>query len=195
MKKIIKGNPKMLVGLTYGILIIIIGIVLMAYPAFGLIDPIYFISIVFYGVSFVSIITYFINRKENDYELLLISLANVLVASFLFLFQNGKVSFILGTGLLIYTLLNTIIKGYYVIKYKKENKYIWFIKSISCILVLFVGVLSIINLYCEMSVLTMMIGYYFVIYGIILLLEPMFEILVQSGYLKKIMKELSGSKE
>ena len=57
----------------------------------------------------------------------------------MFLFQTGNTSLILGTGILLYTLMNFFIKGYYSYKYKKEHKYMSIIKLMQTILIVFMG--------------------------------------------------------
>ena len=64
--------------------------------------------------------TYFVERKEGDYELLFNALISVIAGTFMFTNTTRTSSFILGTGLLIFTLLMLINKGYLI--YKQKNK-------------------------------------------------------------------------
>lgn len=190
MKKIIKKNPLIL---TKGILCIITtltGILLMSYPALGMLDPVFFISMIFYLLAFFSVTAYFIKRVKDDYELLLISFSNILIGTFMFLMQDMRASLVLGAGILFYTLLNLVIKGYYLYKFKKEKDYNWSVKLIESSIIILIGILTIFNLINEISVFTLMFGYYFITYGIINMIEPVFTYLIESGSLKELLKEI-----
>lgn len=189
MKKIIKENPIILIKAILYLIIFMIGVLLMSYPALGMIKPVYYVSMTFYAVSFFTILAYFIKRDKNNYELLLISLNNILIATFMFVFQSEISNLVLGTSMVVYTLFNISIKGIYVNKYKNENNYIWSTKLIELVLLVLVGMLTAINLYSEMSVITLMFGYYFITYGIINLMEPIYSYLIKSGYFKEIFKK------
>lgn len=190
MKKIFKEMPFVLIKVILYLLIIIFGMLLMSYPALGMIKPVYFISMTFYAISFFTIFAYFIKRNKDNYELLLISLNNIIIATFMFVFQNETSKIVLGTSIIVYTLFNISIKGLYAYRYKNENNYIWTTKLIELVLLVLIGSLTAINLYSEMSVITLMFGYYFITYGIINLLEPIYNYLIESGYLKEIIKKI-----
>lgn len=189
MKKTIKKNPLILIkGILY-LTIVIIGMLLMSYPALGMIKPVYFVSMTFYAVSFFTILAYFIKRNKNNYELLLISLNNILIATFMFVFQSEISNIVLGTSMIVYTLFNISIKGLYSYRYKSENNYMWSTKLIELVLLVLIGLLTAINLYSEMSVITLMFGYYFITYGIINLMEPVYCYLIESGYFKELLNK------
>ena len=85
----------------------------MTFPALGMVEPIYFISIIFFIFSFLNIAAYFMAKKNIDYELLFMALLNLLIGTFLFIMQYEEESFILGTFVLAYTIGTLLIKGYY----------------------------------------------------------------------------------
>lgn len=190
MKKIIKKNPLILTKGILCIITILTGILLMSYPALGMLDPVFFISMIFYLLAFFSVTAYFIKRVKDDYELLLISFSNILIGTFMFLMQDMRASLVLGAGILFYTLLNLVIKGYYLYKFKKEKDYNWSVKLIESSIIILIGILTIFNLINEISVFTLMFGYYFITYGIINMIEPVFTYLIESGSLKELLKEI-----
>ncbi len=190
MKKIIKKNPLILTKGILCIITILTGILLMSYPALGMLDPVFFISMIFYLLAFFSVTAYFIKRVKDDYELLLISFSNILIGTFMFLMQDIRASLVLGAGILFYTLLNLVIKGYYLYKFKKEKDYNWSVKLIESSIIILIGILTIFNLINEISVFTLMFGYYFITYGIINMIEPVFTYLIESGSLKELLKEI-----
>ena len=171
-------------------LLIIMGIIIMSFPAFGLINPIFYLGALFYIYAFFTVIAYFTSRKEKDYELLFNSLINIIVASFLIAVPNENVPFMLGTAMLIYTLLIIVNRGLIVYKYKTNDNYLWIIKFIITFLIAFLGILTIINLYNELSVQTLIIGYYFVTLGIMLITEPLFILFISPKKFNKIVAKI-----
>ena len=171
-------------------LLIIMGIIIMSFPAFGLINPIFYLGALFYIYAFFTVIAYFTSRKEKDYELLFNSLINIIVASFLIAVPNENVPFMLGTAMLIYTLLIIVNRGLIVYKYKTNDNYLWIIKFIITFLIAFLGILTIINLYNELSVQTLIIGYYFVTLGIMLITEPLFKLFISPKKFNKIVAKI-----
>lgn len=171
-------------------ILIIIGIIIMSFPAFGLINPILYLGALFYIYAFFTIIAYFLSRKEKDYELLFNSLINIIVASFLIAVPNENVPFMLGTSMLIYTLLILVNRGFIVYKYKINKNYLWVIKFIITFLVIFLGILTIINLYNELSVQTLIIGYYFITLGVMLITEPLFKLFISPKKFNKIVSKI-----
>lgn len=193
-KKLSKVNPEILVNIVLNLITMLIGIILMSYPAFGLLNPLYYISLVFYIFSFFTVIAYFLQRKNENYELLFLSLINILTATFMYLYQNKTAAFMFGTSLLIFVLLNILNKGIYSLKFKSEKNYKWFFKLLEVTLIGVVGIFTIVNLYNEVSVITMMFGYFFVTYGIINMIEPLFELGIETKYFKKLLNEITKEK-
>lgn len=189
MKKIIKNNPEILISIVLNILYIITGSILMTFPALGMVEPIYFISIIFFIFSFLNIAAYFMAKKNIDYELLFMALLNLLIGTFLFIMQYEEESFILGTFVLAYTIGTLLIKGYYTEILKRKNNNMWKVKFVTLFLLGLIGLLTSINLYNEMSVYTIMFAYYFITFGIINLFEPISKYLTQSGYIKIIKRK------
>ena len=192
-----KEKTKNIIEAALYFVLIIMGIIIMSFPAFGLIDPIFYLATLFYIYSFFIVIAYFTTREEKEYELLFNSLISIIVASFLMSAGSTNIPFMLGTSILIYTLLIVVNRGYIVYKLKMKNNYLWIIKFIITFLVAFLGILTIINLYNELSVQTLIIGYYFVTLGIILITEPIFKIFISPATFNKIVKKIieDGEKE
>ena len=175
---------------TLYFILIIIGIIIMSFPTFGLINPILYLGALFYIYAFFTITAYFLSRKEKDYELLFNSLINIIVASFLVAVPNENMPLMLGTSMLIYTLLILVNRGFIVYKYKINKNYLWVIKFIITFLIMFLGILTIINLYNELSVQTLIIGYYFVTLGIMLITEPLFKLFISPKKFNKIVSKI-----
>lgn len=172
MKKL-KNEKSLFVTLLLYLIITLIGTIVMSFPAFGYLNPVSYASILFYIFAFFNVIGYFMCREERkNYELLYFCLINILGASALFISDYTASSSSLGTGFLIYTILITINRLYYAFELKKQNNTLWILRVMTAVLILFLGILTIQNFYRNIVTLqTLMIGYYFISFGIVSLLE------------------------
>ena len=96
------------------------------------------------------------------------SLISIVTGTFLFLLDNGSATAVLGTGYFIFSLLTILNRTYFTIELKKDNNELWLLRAISIILLAFLSILTIQNFYRFISqVQTVMIGYYFISYGLV----------------------------
>ena len=200
MKKALKNLDLTLISqLILSILVLVIGIVVMIFKSFGLLDLNLYISILFYIYAFFSTIFYFVKRKEGDYELLILSLINIITATFMFVFKEDNTPMILGAAMTIYTVLLILNRGYKVLTLQRMNNFMWVIKFIITFLIAFLGMLTSFNLFNEVTVQTLMFGYYFVTLGFMLTAENLIEMFVTDGafrkMLSKVLKEESKLEE
>lgn len=191
MKKILKNSDLSLITqVTLSLLIMIMGIIIMIFKSFGLVEIILYISILFYVLAFLSILAYFIKRKEGDYEILLLALISVITATFLFVFKNDNVPMILGIGMTIFTILEIMNRIYKIVTLKREENFMWIIKFIITFVIGVLGLLTTINLFKEITVQTMMIAYYFITFGFLLSIENFIELFMTDKQFKKILSKM-----
>ena len=191
MKKSLKNiDISLIAKLVLSVIIILIGIITTIFKTFGLLDVVLYASILFYVFSFFSIIVYFIKRKEGDYEVLLMSLINIITATFMFVFKSDDYKMILGLGFTIYSIMIVCNRVYKIYTLKSENSFMWIVKFMATILIGFLGMLTSYNLFNEVSVQTLLYGYYFISLGIIMLFENIIEIIVTEDKWNKILNKL-----
>ena len=194
MRKSLKNMDISLIAqVILSFLIILIGVITTIFKSFGLVDIVLYASILFYVFSFFSIIVYFVKRKEGDYEVLLMSLINVITATFMFVFKTDDYKMILGLGFTIYSIMMVSNRIYKIYTLKNENNFMWIVKFMGTILIGFLGMLTSYNLFNEVSVQTLLYGYYFISLGIILLFENIIEIIVTEDKWNKILNKLIAS--
>lgn len=191
MKKTLKNADLTLVSqLVLSLLIMIMGIIVMVYKSFGLIEIVLYISILFYILTCIGVIAYFVKRREKDYETLILALSSLITATFMFIFKANNAPLILGTGLTIFSLLEIFNRIYKIAKLKKEDNFMWIIKFIITFVIGVLGLLTSINLYKEITVQTMMIAYYFITFGFALSIENFIEIFITDKKFKIILAKL-----
>lgn len=120
------------------------------------------------------------SRKEGDYELLLLTITNIIVALFLFLCKDKNTQVILGTAVLAFYLQALGVRVNRLIYYKKKDDTLFYSKITTTVLLTVLTVLVSYNLYTETTVQTMLFGYYFIVYGIIWLLDSLLSYFVKT---------------
>lgn len=185
-----KKDLTLITQLVLSILIFIGGVTIMIFKSFGLIDMVLYGSIIFFILAFFGVICYFIRRREGDYEILLFSLISILTATFLFIFKNDDASMILGAGLTIFNILVIANRIYKIVTYKNQDNFMWSVKFIGTFLIGFLAILTCVNLYKEISVQTLMLGYYFTCLGVIMTIENLVELFVTKDKFDKFVSKV-----
>lgn len=185
-----KKDLTLITQLVLSILIFIGGVTIMIFKSFGLIDMVLYGSIIFFILAFFGVICYFIRRREGDYEILLFSLISVLTATFMFIFKNEDAAMILGAGLTIFNILVIANRIYKIVTYKNQDNFMWSVKFIGTFLIGFLAILTCVNLYKEISVQTLMLGYYFTCLGVIMTIENLVELFVTKDKFDKFVSKV-----
>lgn len=196
MKKTLKSvDLTLIMQSILSILVMLIGVVTTIFKSFGLVDIVLYSSILFFVYAFFSIICYFTKRREGDYEILLLSLINILTGTFMFVFKKDEVTMILGLGMTIYSIMVVMNRVYKIFTLKSVDNFMWIIKLFGTVLIGLLGMLTSYNLFNEVSVQTLLYGYYFVSLGFIMLLENLIEIFITEDRFNKILKKLIYEEE
>ena len=172
------------------IIVLLMGVIVMIFKTFGLIEIVLYGSILFYIYALFSTILYFVGRKEGDYELLLLSLINIITATFMFLFKNDNEAMILGAGMTIFTILLVANRGVKIIQLRREDNYIWIVKFVVTFLIGFLGMLTTFNIFNNVTVQTMMFGFYFISLGFMLTIESLINMFISNDTFKKILSKV-----
>lgn len=197
----IKNKKKLLgVDVILYLLISIIGFILLKNPELEVLKPIAYASTLYFIIAFFAIIAYFFNRRDKDYEHLIFALNSVIIGAYLFVSATKQnTAFVLGNSVLFFSLLNFINKAYHTIKLTKQNNIEVFPKTALCIMLLLLGILVINNLYNEVTMQTLVLGYYFLTFGLLSLVEPLviylFKFPKVQNYFDKLMNEENQREE
>ncbi|MEG0798915.1 MAG: DUF308 domain-containing protein [Bacilli bacterium] len=181
----------LIINMILNILIIAMGIILFNNPAFGLLDPVYYFSIYFFTLTFLSLIAYFICRRRDNEENLILAVISVITGTYLFLSKGSMDSNYLAMSIIIFTTLFASYKGYAIYRYKDNDSYKWFLELVNTFVIVLIGFLTVINLFNEVSVQTLIFGFYFISLGTIDLLEILIYTFLKSTYFKTIYKKIS----
>ena len=183
-KVILKEFEKkyVIIDIIFYCLIVALGFVLLNFGEMGLSNPIKYAPYMFYTIAFFSILAYFANRRKDEYELLLFGFINVVVATFILVYTAYPDSgFILADAVLLYSIANVLNKGYSCKKMVQERDINFFTKISITALLLFLGVFVVASLYNKVEVGILILGYYFIIFGLLSLLEPLNSIVLRNA--------------
>ena len=139
-------------------------------------------SPLFYMFGFFSLLTYFLNRRKDDYEQLFFGFINIVTATFLLVnayYPNA--GFVMADALLIYSIAIVLNKGYHAKKLLEKGDINFFVKLPMTVILTILGVLVVANIYNKIDVGNTILGYYFLVFGLISLLEPLMYILLSNN--------------
>lgn len=187
-KEVIKENGNKIIGvdiLLYAIFVVI-GFILLNLDGTEKINLVECTYTLFYVFGFFSLFAYFINRIEDDYEFLVFGFINICVGSFIMIYSAyPDKGFILADAVLIYSIANVLNKFYHCKLLLEKRDINFFPKIAISFLLLFLGVFVVSSLYNKVQVGSIILGYYFIIFGLFSLLEPLISILTKNAKIEK----------
>ena len=145
---------------------------------------------IFYLIAILTLIAYFINRRKNDYELLLFCLINVFVGTFALLNYNYFDEYvILSLSIFMHTICNTANKWYHAVLLNEKNDPFVVSKSSMTFLLAMLGLFVSISFYSKSLIAHEFLGYYFIALGLLSLLEPFMKILIKNSTINRYLME------
>lgn len=177
------------------VLYVVVGILMLMFPSFGISNQVFFISMIFLILAFFSFGLYFLNKKYSDYDMLYLSIINVAVGVYLYLFKNDTISSTLAVSCLVFSVSFLISRAYNIYLLYQKNNYIWLVKIITTVLICFLGSLTTTNLFKELTVPVLMMGYFYLAFGVVCILEPIFELFISDKKFSKYVENLLNEDE
>ena len=119
-----------------------------------------------------NLIQFLLTKKSKDYEGLFTSIASFIVLIIVGSLDINKVPWYLALSLLIWIIFMSLIKLKKADYYSDRKKNIWLLKIITLAIFILTGILTTINLYYSSDVQTIVLGFFFLIHGILELMDP-----------------------
>ena len=168
---------KQKVDMIIDAILIVIGIVMLMLPTFKITDikNLFFTIMILYAI--LNFIQFILTRKSKDYEglyTMLISLGIGFVGLF-FSFNNP---FQLAASVLSWTTLMGIAKLIKTNYYNDRRDRMYKLRIFTLIAFMVLGLLTSINLYYEISVQVVVLGFFFYTHGILELIDPLVKYLL-----------------
>lgn len=166
-------KKKQIVDLVTSVFLIVCGSILLLFPLFHFVK----VKSIFIGVlvvyAILNMIKYILTSKSKDYEGLFTCLASIIVLVVAIYLDINKVPWYLALCLLIWIILLSLIKlkkGDY---YNDRKNNMWILEIICLVLFILAGLLTTMNLYYENDIQVLILGYFFLIHGILELFDPL----------------------
>lgn len=195
-KKLINEYDGVLLGvdIVFYVIFIIIGSILLKFQYIDYVNATDFAVPIFYTLGFFSLLAYFINRKPDDYEFLFFGLINIITATYISNNCDYYSQYILGEAICVYTLAVALNKGFFTKGLIEKDDYDMFPKLISTILLTILGAFVSYHFIEGMTIESMLLGYYFIGFGLFGLLEPLLKIVIRTPEVKKYLDKVLSNK-
>lgn len=170
---------KVLVDLITAIFLIIMGSVVLALPVVGVMNVkiVFIVVLALYGI--INLIQFILTVKDKDFEGLFTTIASIVTIA-IAAFSDFKSSPLnLAMTLFVWISFMSLIKLKKIDYYHDRKKKIWLLRMITLVLFILSGLLSVINLYYEVQVQILTLGFFFFIHGILELVDPITNYLLE----------------
>ncbi len=167
-----------------GVLIILLGVFFLIYPELGVLNLKIVLAVSLGLIAIIKAIEYFLTREKKDYEFILYSLASLLASISFIVFYKEKSPLSLSLCLMGWIAIISIIKLIKIDYYMDRKNNMWYVRMVSFTLFILVGILTSINLYYTQMIQTLIIGYFFIVCGILEISDPAITLLKKENIKK-----------
>lgn len=193
MKRVVKEFDKSIyvIDIMFYTIMTAIGFFLLSSEVSAKLEIYQYTVSIFFIIAFFSLLSYFLNRRKDDYEFLYFGLINICVAAFILVNRiSSDIYYIIGNSILFYVLsfgLNKIVSCYRLIKNKNLN---YIPKTAITVLIVILSCFVIYELKGKIDVAYMIFGYYFIGFGLLSLIEVLLIILLNGKTFRKELIEV-----
>lgn len=172
---------------------VVMGYILIGFPEVEILNPMEYSPVLFFMFGFFSLIAYFLNRRVGNYEYLFLGLINVMVATFVLVHAFfGNDALIMALVISIYSLSIILNKSYYLVHMLKNKDINFYPKTITVILLILIGLLTVSPIFAKYAAANMILGYYLMAFGLVNLLEVLLTILIRNPRLDNALTSIFG---
>lgn len=172
---------------------VVMGYILIGFPEVEILNPMEYSPVLFFMFGFFSLVAYFLNRRVGNYEYLFLGLINVMVATFVLVHAFfGNDALIMALVISIYSLSIILNKSYYLVHMLKNKDINFYPKTITVILLIFIGLLTVSPIFAKYAAANMILGYYLMAFGLVNLLEVLLTILIRNPRLDNALTSIFG---
>lgn len=166
-------NKKQKVELIIAAFLIICGSLVLIFPLFQFVKVKFiFISVLaVYGL--LNLIKFILVRESKDYEGLFTILASIVALIVVCFLDVDNVPWYLALSLFIWIIFMSLIKLKKADYYNDRKNKVWILEIVTLILFILSGLLTTINLYYENDIQVLVLGYFYLIHGILELVDPL----------------------
>ncbi|NMA50375.1 MAG: hypothetical protein GX951_00795 [Mollicutes bacterium] len=130
----------------------------------------------FYGI--INLLQFVLTNKAKDFEGLFTMIASIISLILLGILDIDTKPLNLALVLFVWISIMSLIKLKKADYYHDRNKKIWMLRIVTLIIFVISGLLSVINLYYEPEVQILVLGFFYLIHGILELMDPLTNYLI-----------------
>lgn len=171
------------INLICSAILLLVGLAMFILPWIKILDPVKILYVVFSIYALVKLVEYFLTRNGSDLENLYTAIASALAAISGFRFINYEPTIVLSMTLASWVAVMSIIKLIKLDYYHDRENGMLYVNLITFSLFILLGLLTSINLYFNETVQYIMLAFFFVVNGLLMLAENGIRILVTSNAL------------
>lgn len=166
-------NKKQKVELIIATFLILCGSLVLIFPLFQFVNVklIFILVLAVYGV--LNLIKFILVRESKDYEGLFTTLASIVALVVVCFLDIDSVPWYLALSLFIWIIMMSLIKLKKADYYNDRRNKTWILEVVTLILFILSGLLTTINLYYENDIQVLVLGYFYLIHGILELVDPL----------------------
>lgn len=166
-------KKKQIVDLIIAIGLIISGSTLLVFPLFHFVSvkPIFMAILGIYGI--LNLIQFLLTKEAKDYEGLFTMIASLITLVIVWRLDVAKTPWYLAVSLFAWIILMSLIKLKKADYYNDRKNPVWIIKIVTLILFILTGLLATINLYYEADIQVLVLGFFFLIHGMLEIVDPL----------------------
>lgn len=166
-------NKKQKVELIIATFLILCGSLVLIFPLFQFVKVklIFILVLAVYGV--LNLIKFILVRESKDYEGLFTTLASIVALVMVCFLDIDSVPWYLALSLFIWIIMMSLIKLKKADYYNDRRNKTWILEVVTLILFILSGLLTTINLYYENDIQVLVLGYFYLIHGILELVDPL----------------------
>ena len=157
------------INLICSAILLLVGLAMFILPWIKILDPVKILYVVFSIYALVKLVEYFLTRNGSDLENLYTAIASALAAISGFRFINYEPTIVLSMTLASWVAVMSIIKLIKLDYYHDRENGMLYVNLITFSLFILLGLLTSINLYFNETVQYIMLAFFFVVNGLLML--------------------------
>lgn len=171
-------KEKQKVDFIYSLILILVGVVLLVLPLIKVPSIKLIMVLVMTVYTVANVIRFILTKKEKDYESIFTAVTSVIMI-ILTLTINMAKPLSLALIILFWVIFQSLIKLKKSDYYDDNKDKMWKLRILILVLFMLTGFLTSINLYYEKEVQIIIIGYFFMINGMLEITDPVVKYLLQ----------------
>ena len=164
-------KTKNTINILSSVSVIILGILFFIVPNVSNMEPnkiLFIVMLIYFGIK---ISEYILTRKSRDSECIWVAIASFLASTAALQYGELESNVLVSMSLSVWILILTIVKLIKINEYRDAENNLMYLNIITMSLFLLAGVLSVVSIYRVVININMILGFFFIIEGILHTIE------------------------